>query len=300
LDDEKIRYGPRRVVATKLDAYRGVIDARLRDYPELTAVRLFDEVQAAGYAGSYTQVKEYVRQVRPMPAAEPTARFETPPGHQAQVDFAHFTLPWGKRYALVVVLGYSRLLWVEYHQRQTMDVVIRGLEAAFVFFGGVPAELLFDQMKAVVIDDQRLQGGELLKNPEFMRFAEHWGFTIRACRPYRARTKGKVERPIRYLRQSFFYGRQFLNDEDLNSQVRSWLERTANVRKHRTIDEQPRVRFERDERAVLKPLAARPYRSLILPPQPETPARPARIERPLPRVERRPLAVYGQLSRSSP
>ena len=86
-------------------------------------------------------------------------------------------------------------------------------------FGGVPAELLFDQMKAVIIEDQREVGGKLLENIEFVRFAAHWGFRIRACRPYRAKTKGKVERPVGYVRESFFYGRKFLNDADLNQQA---------------------------------------------------------------------------------
>jgi transposase len=285
---------------SKLDVYHGIIDERLGEFPELTAVRLFDEVQAAGYRGSYTQVKEYVRRIRPKPEPEPVQRFETPPGRQGQVDFAEFKLPWGKRYALLVVLGYSRLLWLEFHRRQTMEVLMRGLEAAFAYFGGVPEELLFDQLKAVIIDDQRVNGGALLKNAEFLRFAEHWGFTIRACRPYRAKTKGKVERPIRYVRQSFFYGRHYLNDEDLNAQAWSWLERTANARKHRTTGERPRVRFERDERAVLRPLADRPYRSpLVLPPAMAVPAEP-RMDRPMPEVERRPLAVYGELSRLGP
>ena len=96
--------------------------------------------------------------------AEPIVRFETPAGHQGQVDFAEFRLPWGKRRALVVVLGYSRLLWLQFYERQTMEVPIRGLEASFEFFGGVSAELLFDQMKSVVIDDQRLKGGALFEN----------------------------------------------------------------------------------------------------------------------------------------
>lgn len=297
LDNEAVCYGPRGPMPTKLDPYRGIIDERLGEFEELTAVRLFDEVQAAGYSGGYTQVKEYVRRVRPKPEPEPVQRFETPPGRQGQVDFAEFRLPWGKRFALIVVLGYSRLLWLEYHPRQTMAVLMRGLESAFAYFGGVPAELLFDQMKSVIIDDQRVKGGELLRNPEFLRFAEHWGFTIRACRPYRAKTKGKVERPIRYVRQSFFYGRHYLNDADLNAQAGSWLERTANARKHRTTGERPRVRFERDERAVLRPLAARPYQSLVIVPWPEAAMADHQVDLPLPKVERRPLAVYGQLSR---
>jgi len=295
IDDEPVRYRPRPAVARKVDAFRGIVEMRLSEYPRLSAVRLFDEIKAAGYDGGYTQLKEFVRQVRPMPPVDPVVRFETAPGHQAQVDFAEFRLPWGKRYALVVVLGYSRLLWLQFFRRQTMAVLMRGLEEAFECFGGVTSELLFDQLKAVIIDDERLDGGRLLENPEFLRFAAHWGFRIRACRPYRARTKGKVERPISYVRQSFFYGRSFLNDDDLNAQALSWMARTANVRLHRTILEAPQARFERDERGLLKPLALQPYRSLVL----QAPRSTGRLlPQALPSVERRSLAVYEQIAGS--
>jgi transposase len=100
-------------------------------------------------------------------------------------------------------------MWLQFYSRQTMAVLIGGLEEAFAFFGGVPVELLFDQMKSVIIEDKRASGGKLLENAEFMRFAAHWGFRIPACRPYRAKTKGKVERPIGYVRESFLYGRHY-------------------------------------------------------------------------------------------
>jgi transposase len=299
LDNAAVHYAARPPVARKIDAFRGIIEARLAEFPRLSAIRLFEEIRAAGYAGGYTQVKVYVRQVRPMPPAEPVVRFETPPGHQGQVDFAEFHLPWGKRYALVVVLAHSRLLWLQFYPRQTMAVLMRGLEEAFAFFGGVPAELLFDQMKAVIIEDEREVGGRLLENAEFMRFAAHWGFRIRACRPYRAKTKGKVERPIGYVRQGFFYGRSFLNDADLNAQALSWLTQTANLRVHRTTEEAPRLRFERDEQMLLRPLASRPYRSLVaaaaLPDRPRQPHSPALLT-----VERRPLAWYDRLTGVAP
>jgi transposase len=85
-------------------------------------------------------------------------------------------------------------------------------------------------MKAVILDDQRVGGGKLLENPEFLRFAAHWGFRIRACRPYRAQTKGKVERSVSYVRGNFVYGREFLGDGDLHAQRLTWLDATANVR----------------------------------------------------------------------
>jgi transposase len=295
LDSGPVRYSARPPVARKIDRYRAIIQARLAEYPQLSATRLYEEVQAAGYSGGYSQVKEYVREVRPLPPSDPVVRFETPAGLQAQVDFAEFRLPWGKRFALVVVLGYSRLLWLQFYPRQTMAVLVRGLEEAFAFFGGVPREVLFDQLKAVIIDDQRPQGGKVLENAEFMRFAAHWGFRIRACRPYRARTKGKVERPISYVRQNFFYARDFLNDADLNQQALSWATRRANARLHRTTGEIPQVRFERDEQVTLQTLALAPYRS-VLQPQPIDTRQPQ-----LPRllsVERRPLSAYGRILRA--
>jgi transposase len=293
LDTTPVQYGPRRPVPTKLDAYKAIIETRLAAYPELSAVRLLAEIRAAGFAGSYTQLKAFVRQIRPAPPAVPVIRFETPAGRQAQVDFARFAFPWGVRYALLVVLGYSRLLWCRFGPRQDMRTLIEGLEEAFRYFGGVPQELLFDQMKAVITRDLRLQGGALVRNLEFLRFAHHWRFTPRACRAYRAQTKGKVERPVRYLRDNFVYGRTFVNDADLDRQRRQWLDDVANARMHATTRERPRERFDRDERLLLQPLAPHPYTSLVFPPPPP---RSSRAPRPLVAVEKRPLAVYARLT----
>jgi transposase len=302
LDRDLSTPGPRSRATrpAKLEPYQPIIATRLATYPELSAVRLFDEVRAAGYPGGITQLRDYVARVRPRPEPEPVIRFETAPGLQAQLDFADFTFPWGKRHALLVVLGYSRLLWVRFYLRQTMRTVIAGLEAAFAYFGGVPRELLFDQMKAVILEDRRPEGERLLENAEFLRFAAHWGFRIRACRPYRAQTKGKVERPVGYVRGNFVYGREFLGDADLEAQLAHWLEHTANARLHGTTGEVPRTRFERDERALLLPLAARPYLSLgLLPPtrslQGVTPA----LARPLLTVERRSLHAYAALAEAA-
>ena len=295
LDDIPVAYGPRRTPPTKLDPYRPIVEMRIAAYPALSAVRILEEIRAAGYTGGYSQLKALVRQLRPTPAPEPVVRFETPAGRQAQVDFAEFRFPWGKRYALLVVLGYSRLLWCRFSVRQDMRTLMTGLEDAFLACGGVPQELLFDQMKAVITRDLRLQGGALVRNLEFLRFAHHWGFTPRACRPYRAKTKGKVERPVRYVRGNLVYGRTFLNDGDLAQQCADWLERVANARCHGTTREVPRERFERDERRLLLPLPARRYASLLLDAPAVTPPAAPRL-RPVVPVEKRALTVYGQLA----
>jgi transposase len=220
-------------------------------------------------------------------------RFETPPGHQAQIDFMRAALPWGIRYGLVVVLSYSRLLWVRFYPRQDMRTLFHGLGAAFATLGGVPTEVLVDQMRAAITRDLRDAGGPLIENLEFLRFARHYGFRPRACRPYRAQTKGKVERPIRYLRESCLYGRTFLGDADLNAQVEHWLTTVANVRVHATTQARPVDRFTDTEAATLRALPARPYHSPGMPPVPRVTRSPYAADA---QVERRSLASYAALA----
>ncbi len=143
----------------------------------------------------------------------------------------------------------------------------------------------------------------MVVNAEFLRFAAHWGFRARACRPYRAQTKGKVERPIRYVRENFVYGREFLGDAHLDAERARWLAETANVRIHATTKERPSERFAREEQQILLPLAERAYHSLVLltpEPIPAPKAAPvadlaepaeARVA-----VERRPLSTYARIA----
>ena len=194
-------------------------------------------------------------------------RFETEPGQQAQVDWAHCRLPWGVRYALVVVLGYSRLLWVQFYPRQDLRDADAGPGGLLHGVGWGPNDLLFDQMRSVLTRDDRLTGGGLVHNLELLRFARHWGCRVRVCRPYRAKTKGKVERPIRYLRDSFLYGRTFLSDADLNAQVLDWLATVANVRQHATTQwHAGGALCGRRAPARSGRSRARSYRSLVLTP----------------------------------
>ncbi len=301
VDVIRARYKPRPTVPTKLDPFKPLIAVRLAEFPVLSAVRLLAEIRAAGYTGGYSQLRDYVRTLRPAPAPAPVVRFETPPAHQAQVDFAHCRLPWGTRYALVVVLGYSRLLWVQFFPRQDLRTLLTGLAECFATWGGVPTELLFDQMRAVLTRDDRMTGGGLVHNLEFLRFCRHYEVTARVCRPYRAQTKGKVERPIRYLRESFLYGRTFLGDADLNAQAVHWLETVANARVHGTTKEVPAVRFATEERAQLLSLPVRPYRSTVLEPREQYNKHSRECSRekysvPEVRVERRSLAAYTALT----
>ena len=158
-------------------------------------------------------------------------------------------------------------------------------------FRGRPSRAAVRSTEEVIIEDQREFGAKIFENLQVLRFASHWGFRIRACRPYRARTKGKVERPVGHLREGFFYGREFLNDEDLNDQLAFWIAHKANLRIHGTTHELPQVRFERDERGTLLALAPRSYRSII-PATPVTSPRRASV----PTVERRSLVVYSRIA----
>ncbi len=124
-----------------IDSYLPILRDRLADFPELSGVRLLAECRAAGYTGGITRLRDVVATLRGREAPAPVVRFETPPGHQAQVDFATVRFPWGTRYALLVVLGYSRLLWCRFYAQQTMPVLMHGIEAALAAFGGVPQEL---------------------------------------------------------------------------------------------------------------------------------------------------------------
>jgi hypothetical protein len=151
-------------------------------------------------------------------------------------------------------------------------------------------------MKSVLTRDDRLAGGGLIHNAELLRFCRHYGMTLRVCRPYRAKTKGKEERPIRYLRENFLYGRTFVSDADLNAQVEHWLAKVANCRVHGTTKAVPAERFATEELGALQPLATHPYQSLVLAPAlAPAPTRPAAV---IPQVvvERRALSAYAHLT----
>jgi transposase len=244
-------YQPRPPKPSLLDPFKHYIQGRLEAYPELSVARLQEEIVKQGYQGKYTILREYVVSQRPEIPLPLEIRFEVNPGRQAQADFAVFKTPFGSVYALLIVLSWSRYLWVRFFCHQDQLTLLTGLHEALVAFGGVPDTLLFDRMKAVVARTEA--DGEAIFTEEMLRFAHHYGFQPKACRPYRAKTKGKVERSVSYLRDSFFYGRTFRDLEDLNHQVEKWLEETANCRIHGTTHEIPAIRLKQ-EVAYLKPL----------------------------------------------
>jgi transposase len=252
-------YKARLPAPSLLDPYKDFIRGKLLAYPELSAKRILEEITNMGYKGKYTTVKDYVRSLRPEIPIPTEVRFEVNPGHQAQADFATFKTSFGTVHALLVILSWSRYLWVRFYCQEDQLTVLHGLHKSFLAFGGIPHTLLFDRMKTAVAKSDA--EGKAIFNDEMMRFATHYGFHPTACRPYRAKTKGRVERAVSYLRRNFFYGRHFRDLEDLNQQVERWLE-TANNRIHGTTNEIPRIRLMQ-EKPNLLPLPENPYVPMI-------------------------------------
>lgn len=254
------RYGPRPPKPGLLDPFRDYILGRLKIYPELTAVRLMEEIIPLGYKGKYCTVKRFAHFARPPRPLHIEARFEVNPGDQAQADSATFKSPFGIVYAFLVVLSWSRYLWIRFYYHQDQLSVLDGLHRGFISFGGVPGTVLFDRMKTAV--DRSGPDGRAVFNAEMLRFAAHHGFRPKACQPYRAKTKGRVERAVSYLRHSFYYGRVFRDMEDLNKQVETWLADTANRRVHGTTGGVPVNRLQQ-EAGHLKPLNRERYTPVI-------------------------------------
>jgi transposase len=187
-----------------------------------------------------------------------TVRFETAPGHQLQIDFGEKVVAIsGDRVRLmlfVAVLSYSRRVYVRAFRSQRHDDWREGLAGAFRHFGGVTQTVLVDNAKALIVNRD---GGSARVHPAFDAFCKDWGVAVRACRPYRARTKGKTERGVGYAKSNALAGRQFESWAALEAHLASWMH-MADDRIHGTTHESPRVRFERDEAASLSPLPARP------------------------------------------
>ncbi len=225
---------------SKLAPFLDYLRERVVPFPELSAVRLNREIRDLGYSGAYTAVKRFVAAIRPDSGPKAfEVRFETPAGQQAQVDFARFVTeftddPGTTRiiWLFSMVLGHSRFIFARYVMHQDLQTLLRCHMQAFAALGGVPAEILYDRMKTAVIGDNG--DGHVIYNRSLVALARHYRFHPKACRPYRAKTKGKVERPFSYIRQDFFLARTFRNLDDLNDQLSDWLATIANVRLHGT------------------------------------------------------------------
>ena len=216
-----------------------------------------------GVAVSLRTVERAVQPWRQLLEAEAraTVRFETPPGRQLQIDFGTTTVRIGEEPVrvrlFVATLGYSRRAFVAAFDHERQSAWLDGLERAFRHFGGVPEEVLLDNARALVDEHDRATR-VVTFNARFLAFARYWGFQPRACAPYRARTKGKDERGVGYVKRNAIAGRTFASWTALEAHLRQWLRTVADPREHGTTGEPPLERFQRAEAAALRPVNGRP------------------------------------------
>jgi len=213
-----------------------------------------------GFQGGYVIVRRAVAPLRleASVAGLTQRRFETAPGEQAQCDWGQITVPMGEIrvqvHIFVMTLGYSRRGFAMGFLNERMPELLAAHEAAFAHFGGRCEFLLYDRMRTVVLGTSK---GKPRMNATFASFASHWGFTPRLCQPYRAKTKGKVESGVKYVKRNFVPGRSFRDIDDFNAQLAVWQTEVADLREHGTTHQRPIDRFA-DEAAALAPTAGHP------------------------------------------
>jgi transposase len=262
--DKPPAYSPREKRGSKLDPYKAYIQERVQSArPNWIPGTVIDrEIRDLGYQGSIRLVRYYLAELKPATDPEPVVRFETQPGQQMQVDWAVF------RRGKAPLSAY-----VEFVIDEQFATLKACHENAFGYFQGVPKEILYDNMKTVVVQRNAFGEGQHRFHSGLWDLAKDHGFTPRLCRPYRAQTKGKVERFIRYLRYSFYVplvaqlkqAGLVLDVETANIEVQKWLRDVANVRTHQTTQAQPAARWK-EEVVVLQPFHPKPDNVIPLSP----------------------------------
>jgi len=253
---------PRKKRSSLLDPYKTTIDSILNDDLYYNATVLMEKLQANGYTGQISILRDLMKKTRDRLSAEAVIRYETVPGFQAQVDWLELGLvrvgpSLRKRYAFVMVLGYSRRAFVCFTESMKMSVLQACHVAAFGYFGGAPQEILYDNMKTAFVYDREKNSFQPNKN--LLKLAVHYGFTPKRCRVRRPQTKGKVERFIRYIRSSFIPRNPDLGLplEELDNRMLMWLEKVdTKVLRDFGMNRMERFKQEAD---VLRKLPAFPY-----------------------------------------
>jgi transposase len=264
-DPNADQYKTRQARPRKVDPFVPYLQARIEAArPDwIPASVLFREIQERGYTGGASQLRAYLSPFKRQPKDDPVVRFETEPGQQAQADFTFVRKGRDPLLAFVMTMGYSRASFVKFTIAEDTDTLCNCLREALPYFGGVPEHILFDNPKTVVIDRDAYGLGLHRFNATLLSVADEFGFRPRLCRPYRARTKGKVERFNHYLKNSFLVPlNATLKQSGLkldvvaaNAHIGPWLETVANTRVHATHGEQPIKRLIL-EREHLQPLPA--------------------------------------------
>ena len=259
-DGKASRYGPRQPRGTKLDPFKDYLRERIEAAKPhwIPAVVLLREIRDSGYAGGLTQLKMFVNPLKRV-EEEPVVRFETPPGVQMQADFTVVRRGRDPLLAFVATLGYSRATFVRFTTDETAETLCACVREALVYFGGVPHHVLFDNAKTVVVERDASGEGQHRWHQALLALSEEFGFSLRLCRPYRAKTKGKVERFNGYLKGSFLVPLAAtlkssglkLDAVAANVHIGRWLSEVANARVHATTKERPDRRLTVEQEALL-------------------------------------------------
>jgi len=228
LDRAKPKPRPR---PSMVDAYAPFIEETLKKHPRLLATRILDMIRARGYQGSYTQVRRRVLLLRPK-FHEPFLHRRVFAGEEGQIDWAHFgQVKVGQAQrrlsCFVMTLSYSRALYLEFFYDQSQENFLRGHVRAFSYFGGVPRVCLYDNLRSAVLERR---GDAVHFHPRLIELCAHYHFQARPCAPARGNEKGRVERVIRYIRESFFMARPFTTLADFNMQAWKWRDEIAHAR----------------------------------------------------------------------
>lgn len=311
--DTKPRYRRNILSVTKLSPFHDYLRERqAAAHPAwIPATVLLREIKAVGYLGSHSQLRAYMHGLKPTLPVDSVIRFETAPGEQTQVDWVEFRKGKNPLYAFCATLGFSRMSFVEFVTDMKVETLITCHQHAFEAFGGVTKRILYDNMKTVVIERDVAGEGAHRFHAGFLDYAHHCGFVIKLCRPYRAKTKGKVERFNGYLRRSFYVplvaqlkqAGLTLDAVTANTQVRCWLKDIANERVHGTTQIRPAQRLPAEcLQAIPSPWrgdirAARPQRELAASVAADRSARPVVVLERIAQVSpaQHPLAVYERL-----
>jgi len=233
---------------SKIDPYKKLIQSWL-EQQDYQATRIHELLQAQGFHGCVRTVRRYVAELKEKRDAVAYVRFETMPGQQAQVDFGDFVISCsdGSKltiYCFIMVLGYSRKMYIEFIDRCTLANFLKCHQKAFEYFGGIPCEILYDNMKNVVI---KKMVGLIQWNQSFWAFCLHYGFKPLTTPAYSPWAKGKVERPIGYVRERFWRGYQYTDFKYANKDIGEWLKEVADDRIHGTTHEKVSLRFEKEK-----------------------------------------------------
>ena len=244
-----------------LDPFKPELVEFLKKDPRITNTSLLNHLRSRGYTGGVSTIKDFMKEARGrfVRPREAFLRLEFAPGEVAQVDWGEFGDVFGdgiKMHCFVMVLAYSRMIYVEFTRSERFEEFIRCHENAFRFFGGVPRECWYDNLTTAVSDRM---GGLVRFNSRFMAYMGHHGTRPHACNVARGNEKGRVEDLIKYIRMNFWGGRSFVDFGDLTKQVYVWRNQTANQREHRTTRRVVRILFESDEKAKLLALNPVPY-----------------------------------------